>query len=314
VKHGDKIFVTGHRGMVGSALLRSLTARGHQALLTASRSELDLRDSATTHAFFARERPEVVFLAAAKVGGIEANRSQPVEFLYDNTMIQSNVLHAAHEHGCKELVFLGSSCVYPRECPQPIKEEYLLTGPLEPTNEGYALAKIAGLRLAQYYAKQHGLRVLAVMPCNLYGPNDSFDLAHCHVLSALVRRFVDAVDAGATSVTLWGTGIARREFMHVSDLAEGVLHLLDHWPSAEIINLGTGEDLTILELASSVARHAGYAGEIAWDSTRPNGMLRKCMDVSQMRSAGFSPRVPLEQGIAEMVRDYRELKQRGEIR
>ncbi|HEX2677756.1 MAG TPA: GDP-L-fucose synthase [Polyangiales bacterium] len=309
----DKIFVTGHRGMVGSALRRALQARGHQNLLLAAKGELDLRDSAATRAYFAKHKPSVVFLAAAKVGGIEANRAQPAEFLYDNLMIQNNVIHSAHEHGARELVFLGSSCVYPRECPQPIKEEYLLTGPLEPTNEGYALAKIAGIRLCQYYAKQHGLRVLAVMPCNLYGPNDSFDLAKCHVLSALVRRFVDAAKANAPQVTLWGSGVARREFLHVDDLARGVLHALEHWQSPELLNIGSGEDLTIKELAGKVSAAAGYHGAIAWDTTRPDGMPRKCMDVTHMKAMGFSPTIALDRGIDEMIGLYRALEARGDF-
>lgn len=301
----EQIFVAGHNGMLGSAILRQLRARGHHNIITASRGELDLRDSAAVSSYFARHRPSAVILAAAKVGGIRANQLAPVDFLYDNLMIQSNVMHAAHRYAAHRVMFLGSSCIYPRECPQPIREEYLLTGPLEPTNEAYALAKIAGLKLARYYQEQYGLSCICPMPCNLYGPNDSFDPEHSHVLSALVRKFVDATETGERSVTLWGTGSARREFLHVDDAATACLLLFDRWDSAEHVNVGSGTDITIRDLAREIADHVGFTGTLFWDTSMPDGMPRKCLDVSKLRALGFRPRITLAQGIAEMVHLYR---------
>lgn len=294
--------------MVGSALVRALTRTGYTNLLTAPRPGVDLRDCDAVRKLFAEIRPDVVVLAAAKVGGIQANRLHPAEFLYDNLAIQTNVIHEAQRNGVRELVFLGSSCVYPAQCPQPMKEEYLLTGPLEPTNEGYALAKIAGLRMAQYYQKQYGIRAICPMPSNLYGTNDNFHPENSHVLSALVRRFCDAVDAQATSVTVWGTGRARREFLHVDDLAEAVLLLIDRWDSPEIINVGPGDDVSIRELAELIAAKAGFSGEIGWDTSMPDGMPRKLLDISKISALGFKPKISLERGIEQTIDEYRRMK------
>lgn len=297
--------------MVGSAIVRELQANSFGNLILKTRRELDLRDPAAVHAMFAEQRPEYVFLAAAKVGGIGANVHDPAGFLHDNLLIQSNVLLAAKQGGVVKLCFLGSSCIYPRECPQPIREDSLLTGPLEPTNEGYALAKIAGLRLAQYYARQGQLKTICLMPCNLYGPNDSFDLERAHVLSSLVRRFVDAVESNASEVRLWGTGRARREFMHVDDLARACRFFMETRDVADHINVGWGVDATIAELAATVASKAGFSGRVIWDPSRPDGMPRKCMDVSQMRAAGFVPKIPLMDGIDEVIADYRRRRVHG---
>lgn len=298
------IYVAGHNGMVGSALVRHLKAKGFTNIITATHQELDLRNEAAVRLFLEQKKPVYVFLAAAIVGGIEANRSHPVEFLRDNLQIQNNVIVGSYEVGVQKLIFLGSSCIYPRESAQPIKEEYLLTGPFEPTNEGYAIAKVAGLRLAQYYQRQYGMACLIPIPCNLYGPNDSFDPQRSHVLSAMVRRFVNAVREHQEDVSVWGTGSAKREFMHVDDLAEAILFLVDAWNSPEVINVGTGNDLTIKELAELVAKKAGYTGTISWDATKPDGMPRKCMDVSKLTGLGFRPSVSLEAGIEGMIQDY----------
>lgn len=309
----DKIFVTGHRGMVGSAIVRALQAKGFKHIITATRQELDLRLQAKVGRFFKDQRPDYVFLSAAKVGGINANMSYPAEFLYDNLMIQTNVIHESWKNGVKKLCFLGSSCVYPRECPQPMKEEYLLTGPLEPTNEGYAVAKITGLKMAKLYYTQYGFRSICHMPCNLYGTNDSFDLRHAHVLSALVRRFVDAVDEKAEKVTIWGTGRARREFMHVDDAAAAFIFLMEKYDSPEIINIGWGEDISIKELAGMIALKSGFRGALVWDASKPDGMPRKCLDVSRMKELGFHPGITLEEGIERTMAEYRALKLKGAI-
>lgn len=307
------VYVAGHRGLVGSAMVRHLRDEGFQNIISATRCELDLRDPSAVRAFFGLTRPQVVILAAARVGGIQANRTSPGEFLYDNLMIQNNVIFQAKEHRAERLVFLGSSCIYPRECPQPMKEEHLMAGPLEPTNEGYALAKIAGLRLAQYYEQQYGLRSLCPIPCNLYGSNDSFDPQHSHVLSALVRRFVDAAEAGLAEVTLWGTGIARREFLHVDDLARALLFLLESDRSSAIINVGSGTDVSIRELADLITAKVGYRGELRWDPSMPDGMMRKCLDVSRMRDLGFVPAIALSDGIDDVIGEYRSLKARAPV-
>lgn len=304
------IYVAGHRGMAGSALVRRLRASGRDDLILKGHDELELLDQRAVRDFFEAVRPATVFLAAARVGGIEANRSRPYEFLYENLQIQNNVIDSAFRCGTERFVFLGSSCIYPRECRQPMREENLMTGPLEPTNEGYALAKIAAIRLLQALEREYGFASLSVMPCNLYGPDDSFDPLHSHVMAALVRRFVDAAERGDGSVTLWGTGGARREFLHVDDMAEAVMILLDRWPSAEIVNVGSGEDLSIAELACLVAEKAGFGGAIGWDSSRPDGMPRKCLDVSRLASFGFVPSVSLEAGIEEMIALYRARKNR----
>ena len=291
--------------MVGSALLRALTREGYTNLITVPREKVDLRERAAVRAVFEETQPDVVLLAAARVGGIQANRLYPAEFLYDNLLIQTNVIDEARRAGTKELLFLGSSCVYPREAPQPIREEYLLTGPLEPTNEGYALAKIAGLRMAQFYAKQYGTRAICPMPTNLYGTNDNFHPEHSHVLSALVRKFCDAVAEGRKTVTVWGTGSARREFLHVDDFAEAVLLLMDKWPSPDIINVGTGQDVTIRELAELIAAKSGFTGDLEWDTSMPDGMPRKLLDISKISALGFRPRITLEQGIEQTIAEYR---------
>jgi GDP-L-fucose synthase len=294
--------------MVGSAMVRALARAGYSNLVTAPRPGVDLRDCEAVRTLFAEIRPDVVILAAAKVGGIQANRAYPADFLYDNLAIQNNVIDQSRVVGVRELVFLGSSCVYPRECPQPMKEEYLLTGPLEPTNEGYALAKIAGLRMAQYYEKQHGIRAICPMPSNLYGTNDNFHPENSHVLSALVRKFCDAVDKGDAKVTVWGTGQARREFLHVDDLAAAVMLLIDRWHSSEIINVGPGDDVSIRELAELIAAQSGFTGEIFWDTSMPDGMPRKLLDVSKIQALGFAPRISLRHGIEQTIGEYREKK------
>lgn len=307
MNHDTGVLVLGHRGLVGSAFVRLFTARGFRYLLSASEPEPDLRDSRAVDGLLESTCPSVVILAAARVGGILANMTRPGEFIYDNLAIQTNVIHACHTHGVEKLVFLGSSCIYPRECPQPMREEYLLTGPLEPTNEGYAVAKIAGLKMAEMYHRQYGLNVVCPMPCNLYGPGDSFDLEHSHVLSALVRRCCDAVDEGKREIVLWGTGSARREFLHVDDLVRACLLLLDKSTGPEVINVGSGTDVTIRELATLVAREAAFDGEIRWDPSKPDGMPRKCLDVSRLAALGFVPGINLEEGVRQMVQEYRRL-------
>ncbi|MCS7084690.1 MAG: GDP-L-fucose synthase [Bacteroidia bacterium] len=299
-----KIYVAGHRGMVGSALVRALRRNGYQNPVLRTSSELDLRDGTAVKEFFASERPEYVFLAAAKVGGILANDTYPADFLYDNLAIQTHVIHNAKEFGVKKLMFLGSSCIYPKHCPQPIKEEYLLTGPLEPTNEAYAIAKIAGLKMCQAYRKQYGCRFITAMPTNLYGPNDNYDLQNSHVLPALIRKFHEAKRDGRTYVELWGDGSPYREFMHADDLAEACLHLMLCYDDAEPVNVGTGEDLTIRQLASMVKEIVGFEGEIRWDVSKPNGTPRKLLDVSRLFATGFRPRIGLREGIAQVYEEY----------
>lgn len=301
-----KIYIAGHNGMVGSAIKRLFEKEGFTNLVCRSSRELDLRNQQAVIDFFKTEKPDCVILAAAKVGGINANMHHPADFLYDNLEIQNNVIHQSYLNGVEKLIFLGSSCIYPRECPQPMKEEYLLTGKLEPTNEGYALAKVAGLKMCEFYYKQYGFKSLSLMPCNLYGINDSFDLKHSHVLSAMVRRFTDAVDNRQDEIVLWGTGIARREFMHVDDMARATLHMLEHYDSNEFINIGWGEDITIKELAETIAKKAGFKGKIIWDSSKPDGMLKKCLDVTRMKAAGFKPTITLEEGIDQMFELYRQ--------
>lgn len=301
----DKIFVAGHRGMVGSAILRLLESRGYNAISTRGREELDLRDARPVEDFFRDEKPDYVFLAAARVGGILANMKHPAEFLFDNLMIQTNVIHQSWLNGVKKLCFLGSSCIYPRDCPQPMKEEHLFGGRLEPTNEGYALAKLTGIKMLEYYHRQYGFPSICPIPCNLYGPNDSYDLQESHVLSALVRKFVDAADDGKDSVVVWGTGTARREFLHVDDLARALLVLMEARTSPEIINVGSGSDISIRQLAEMVARIAGFRGRIEYDPSRPDGMPLKRMDVSRMQAYGFHPAIRLEEGILQTVSEYR---------
>jgi GDP-L-fucose synthase len=298
------IYVAGHRGMVGSAIVRRLRSEGYTRILTRGSAELDLRSQAQVQSFFAQERPDYVFLAAAKVGGILANDTYRGEFLYDNLMIQSNVVHASHLHGVSKLLFLGSSCIYPKMAPQPLREEYLLTGPLEPTNEPYAIAKIAGIKLCDAYRAQYGSRFISVMPTNLYGPNDNYDLHNSHVLPALIRKFHEARHSGAESVTIWGTGKPRREFLHVDDLADACLHLMMNYDEAGLVNIGTGDDIEIGELARLVARIVGYEGSIIHDLSKPDGTPRKLLDVSKLHGLGWTHRIPLEDGIRSVYAEY----------
>jgi GDP-L-fucose synthase len=298
IQKPDKIFIAGHRGMVGSALVRSLEGAGFTKLITRSRKELDLCDSSAVTKFFAKEKPDVVILAAARVGGIKANSDQPVEFLLGNLRIQNNVIPAAHHHGTRKLLFLGSSCIYPRLAAQPIKEDALLTGPLEPTNEAYAVAKIAGIELCQAYAREFGANFISAMPTNLYGPNDDFGLEKSHVLAALLRKAHDAKNSGARELVVWGTGTPRREFLHVDDCGSACLHLLEKYDSPEIINVGCGEDISIRELAELICDVVGFDGELAWDKTKPDGTPRKLLDVSKLRALGWAPTIPLRDGIA----------------
>ena len=304
----DRIYLAGHRGLVGSGIARLLKQEEYPNVITRTHAELDLVDQCAVQDFFRNERIDVVILSAARVGGIQANIDHPAEFLYENLMIQNNVLEAARQNGVKKLVLLGSSCIYPRECPQPMREEYLLTGPLEPTNEGYALAKVAGLKLCEFYKRQYGFESVCPMPCNIYGPGDSFDLQHSHVLSALVKRFTDATDDGMESVTLWGSGVARREFMHVDDLAKAVLFLLNHHNEPDIVNVGWGTDVSIKELAELIAGLTGFQGRLEWDTSKPDGMPRKCLDTSKLDAMGFRPEISLEQGVKEVIAEYKKLK------
>ncbi|SCD87673.1 GDP-L-fucose synthase [Streptomyces sp. BpilaLS-43] len=294
---GARVFVAGHRGLVGSALARRLTADGHE-VVTRGRDELDLRDAAATGRFLRDVRPDAVVLAAAKVGGIMANSTWPVQFLEDNLRIQLSVIAGAHAAGTPRLLFLGSSCIYPRRAPQPIREDSLLTGPLEPTNEAYALAKIAGIVQTQSYRRQYGASYISAMPTNLYGPGDNFDLETSHVLPALIRRFHEARRERAPEVTLWGSGSPRREFLHVDDLAAACVRLLEAYDGDEPVNIGCGVDLTIRELAETVREVTEYQGHIAWDASKPDGTPRKLLDVSRLTSLGFTPRIPLRDGIA----------------
>ena len=304
--HTDQgIYVAGHRGLVGSAIVRALQARGKTNLLLRSRAELDLTSQAAVEDFFAAQRPEFVFLAAAKVGGILANDTQPAEFLRDNLAIQTNVIHSAWKHGTRKLCFLGSSCIYPKLAPQPLKEESLLTGPLEPTNEWYAIAKIAGIKMCQAYRRQYGFDAISLMPTNLYGPGDNFDLKTSHVLPALVRKFHEAAERGDATVTLWGSGMPRREFLHVDDLAAAAVFLMENYSEEQFVNVGTGEDVTIRELAEMVANATGYQGNIVNDTSKPDGTPRKLMDVSRLKAMGWSPRIGLREGIERTVREYR---------
>lgn len=292
--------------MLGSALLKACINSGYTKLITRLLKELNLLNTQEVEKFFSSEKPDIVIMAAAKVGGIKANIKYPANFLFENLVIQNNVIHQSYLHGVKKLCFIGSSCIYPKECPQPMKEEYLMTGPLEPTNEGYSIAKIAGYKLAYFYSKQYGMNTISVMPCNLYGPNDNFNLEHCHVLSALVKRFVDAAKEGDKEITLWGTGMARREFLHVDDCASAILFLLENRDSPEIINVGSGQDISIKELAQKVACKSDFKGKISWDSGKPDGMLRKCLDISKISQLGFKPKISLDQGIDQMITEYRK--------
>jgi len=292
-----RIYVAGHRGLVGSAIVRALQQRGHTQLVLRTHAELDLTSQAEVRRFFDAERPEAVILAAARVGGIHANNSRPALFIRDNLLIQDNVIDAAHRSGVAKFVFLGSSCIYPKLSPQPIKEDYLLTGPLEPTNEWYAIAKIAGVKMCQAYRREFGFNAISLMPTNLYGPGDNFDLQKSHVLPAMIRRFHEAKVRGDDSVTLWGTGTPRREFLHVDDLADAILYLLQSYNAEAIVNIGWGEDVTIRELAEMVMSAIGYSGHVTYDSTKPDGTPRKLLDVSRLTGLGWRAQISLEKGI-----------------
>ncbi len=296
-----KIYVAGHTGLVGSALMRALRARGYTNLVTRTYGELDLRNQAQVNDFFAHEKPTYVFLAAAKVGGILANMTYPASFLYDNLMIELNVIHAAYMHGVKKLLFLGSSCIYPRDCPQPIKEDFLLTSALEKTNEPYAIAKIAGLKLCEAYNRQYGTRFIACMPTNLYGPHDNFDLTTAHVVPALIRKMYTAQQLANPTVTLWGTGTVYREFLYVDDLADALLFLMNTYDDNEIINIGTGADVTITDVAHMIKQVVGYRGNFVFDTSKPDGTPRKMLDVSRLQRMGWRASTSLPDGIAKTL-------------
>ena len=301
-----KIYVAGHRGMVGAAILRELTRQGYQNIVTRTHAELDLCRQAAVEEFFAAERPTYVFLAAAKVGGIGANSEFPADFMYDNMILEMNVIHAAWKNGCRKLEFLGSSCIYPRLAPQPMREDCLLTSSLEETNEAYALAKISGLKYCAYLNRQYGTDYISVMPTNLYGPNDNYHPTRSHVLPALIRRFHEAKMAGAASVTCWGGGSPRREFLYVEDLANLCVFLMNHYQGSETVNAGTGQEITIKALAELVARVVGYTGEICWDTEKPNGTPRKLLDVSKATALGWRYQTELEEGVRLAYADFQE--------
>jgi len=303
MEKNSKIYVAGHQGLVGGAIFRRLEAAGFENLICRPLEELDLRNQEATAHFFDRERPEYVFLAAARVGGIRANSTYPAEFIYDNLQIQTNVIHGAYKYGGKKLLFLGSSCIYPKFCPQPMKEEYLLEGRLEPTNEPYAVAKIAGIKMCQAYNRQYGTRFISAMPTNLYGPGDNFDLLDSHVLPALIRKCHEAKVSGAGEIVIWGTGDPRREFLYVPDLADACLFLMENYEDPEIINVGVGQDLTIKELALIVAEVVGFSGKLIFDPSQPDGTPRKLLDVSRLNSMGWRSRVPLKEGL-KMTYDW----------
>ncbi len=309
-----RIFVSGHLGMVGSALVRRLTAAGCRHLLLRRRQELDLGNQAAVDTFFAAEKPEVVLVGAAKVGGIHANNTYPGEFIYDNLIIAANVVEAARRHGTARLLFLGSSCIYPKHAPQPMTEECLLTSALEPTNEAYAVAKIAGLKLCEYYRKQYGVLFHSAMPTNLYGPNDNYHPQNSHVLPALIRRFHEAKAAGLAEVVAWGTGTPKREFLHVDDLADACFFLLQQDNPPDLINVGSGTDVTIRELTETVAAVVGFAGRITWDTSKPDGTPRKLMDVSRLAALGWKAKIGLREGVERTYRSFLEEMAAGHLR
>src|ERR1700736_426052 len=298
MQKSDKVFIAGHGGMVGSAITRALEARGFSNLIKRSRAQLDLAVARAVSDFFREEKPEIVIFAAAKVGGIKANNDFPVEFLIDNLRIQTNIISAAYENGARKLLFLGSSCIYPKHAPQPIPESALLTGPLESTNDAYAIAKIAGVKLCQAYAREYGANFISAMPTNLYGPNDNFDLETSHVLAALLRKAHEAKTKRARELVVWGTGTPRREFLHVDDCASACLFLLEKYDSPEVVNVGCGEDISIRELAELTCDVVGFKGALTWDKTKPDGTPRKLLDVSKLRGLGWTPTIPLREGIA----------------
>lgn len=297
-KH-SKIYVAGHRGLVGSALVRALKAKGYENIIGRTHAELDLTIQAEVEQFFEQEKPEYVFLAAAKVGGIYANSTYPADFIMENELIQCNVIRSAYRHKVKKLLFLGSSCIYPKACPQPIKEDYLLTGPLEPTNEAYALAKISGLKMCQYFNTQYGTQYISVMPTNLYGPNDNFDLLSSHVLPALIRKMHEGKAKGLSEVEIWGTGKPLREFLHVDDMAEACLFLMENYCGNEFFNIGTGQDISIKALSEMIKEIVGFEGRLVFDETKPDGMFRKVLDISKISELGWKPRISLFDGIKQ---------------
>ena len=304
MKKGDKIFVAGHRGMVGSALVRKLQSEGYNNLVLRTSKEVDLRNQQQVNEFFKSEQPDFVFMAAAKVGGIQANNIYRADFIYDNMMIQNNVIHASFVNKVKKLLFLGSSCIYPKMAPQPLRESYLLTGELEHTNEPYAIAKIAGIKMCDAYRAQYGCNFISVMPTNLYGPNDNYDLNTSHVLPAMVRKFHEAKINGSREVVIWGTGKPRREFLHADDLADACLFLMDNYNDAGFVNIGVGEDIEIRELAELIRDIVGYKGAIVQDTSKPDGTPRKLMDVSKLHAMGWKARIPLREGIADVYKIF----------
>ena len=303
----DKIYIAGHRGMVGSAIHRNLVKLGYENILTRTSSQLDLRTQEAVNEFFEIERPEYVFLAAARVGGIHANNTYRGQFLYENLMIQNNVIHSAYATGVKKLLFLGSSCIYPKMAPQPLKEEYLLSGPLEHTNEPYAIAKIAGIKLCDAYRDQYGCNFISVMPTNLYGPNDNYDLENAHVLPTFIRKFHEAKIAGAKEVVIWGSGTPRREFLHADDLADACVYLMDKYNEAGLVNIGTGIDLTITDLAMMVREVVGFTGDLVYDSSKPDGTPRKLMDVSRLTGLGWTYKISLREGLEKVYNEYQSM-------
>ena len=306
MKKDGIIYIAGHRGMVGSALYRKLKNEGFTNFITRTSKELDLRNQTAVNEFFAAEKPDYVFLAAAKVGGILANNTYRGEFIYDNLMIQNNVIHAAHINGVKKLMFLGSSCIYPKLAPQPLREDYLLTGPLEPTNEPYAIAKIAGIKLCDAYRSQYGSDFISVMPTNLYGPNDNYDLEKSHVLPALMRKFIEAKRENKPNVMMWGTGSPKREFLHVNDLADACYFLMQNYSKEGLVNIGTGTDVSILELAQLIKKTVGYQGEIEHDLTKPDGTPRKLMTIEKLKELGWEPKITLEEGVQMVYEAVKE--------
>ena len=306
MKSNSRIYVAGHRGLVGSAIIRSLKQRGFENLITRTHAELELMDAVAVKDFFEQAKPEYVFLAAAKVGGIHANSTYPADFMRENLIVQTNVIHESWRQGVVKLLFLGSSCIYPKLCPQPIKEEYLLSGELEKTNDAYALAKIAGIKTCQSYNQQHGTHFISAMPTNLYGVNDNFHPENSHVLPALIRRFHEAKLANVESISIWGTGTSRREFLHSNDLADAVLFLMENYDDSEIVNVGCGKDQTIKELAETIQEVVGYTGHLKFDSTRPDGTPQKILDISKINSLGWKPTISLREGLKQVYHWYTE--------
>lgn len=305
----DKIYIAGHNGMVGSAIHRNLTAKGYSNFVLKSSAEVDLRNQQAVNDLFEQNKPDYVFLAAAKVGGIQANNTYRADFIYDNLLIEANIIKAAKDHGVKKLLFLGSSCIYPKNAPQPLKEEYLLTGLLEPTNEPYAIAKIAGIKLCDAFRSQYGCNFISAMPTNLYGPNDNYDLNNSHVLPALIRKFHEAKETNAPSVTVWGSGAPLREFLHVDDMAEACLFLMEYYNEEGYINVGCGKEISIKDLASIIKDVTGYGGKIVFDSTKPDGVMRKLMDVSKLENLGWKYKIELQDGIKQVYGEFKNTLQ-----